>query len=162
MTAAERYIGSWTLRLGVFDLSNVPNSPHLDPGFHEFQIDAELEKRYGLFGQVGRALITLFDSRGRMGLLDQAIAYGAATDTTPRIAGPFRSSRRGCTDNSNRVKATRRSWRSSRSCRPARRSGAGGRRNPRARGEIPSRQNRARGNRKNKAPRTRTPTAENR
>ena len=81
--AAERYVGSWTLRLGVFDLSNIPNSTHLDPGFHEFQINAELERRYGLFGQIGRALVTLYDSRGRMGLLDQAVEFAALTGTTP-------------------------------------------------------------------------------
>jgi high affinity Mn2+ porin len=38
--AAERYQGPWTLRAGLFDLSTVPNSTHLDPGFHEFQIDS--------------------------------------------------------------------------------------------------------------------------
>jgi len=81
--AAERYIGSWTVRAGVFDLSNIPNSQHLDPGFHEFQIDAEIERRYKLFGQVGRVLITGFDSRGRMGLLDQAIALAESMGTTP-------------------------------------------------------------------------------
>jgi high affinity Mn2+ porin len=81
--AVERYRGSWTLRLGVFDLSNIPNSPHLDPGFHEFQIDAELEKRYGLCGQTGRALITLYDSRGRMGLLDQAVARALEAGSPP-------------------------------------------------------------------------------
>jgi len=73
--AAERYAGSWTVRAGVFDLSNVPNSVHLEPGMHEFQIDAELEKRYALFGQTGRVLVTAFDSRGRMALLDATIAY---------------------------------------------------------------------------------------
>jgi high affinity Mn2+ porin len=71
--AAERYIGSWTARAGVFDLSNVPNSVHLDPGMHEFQIDAEVEKRYEVFGQAGRVLLTGFDSRGRMALLDETI-----------------------------------------------------------------------------------------
>jgi high affinity Mn2+ porin len=84
--AAERYLGSWTLRAGVFDLSNIPNSPHLDPGFHEFQIDAEIEKRYELFGQTGRVLLTGFDSRGRMALLDQAIELAALTGTTPNPA----------------------------------------------------------------------------
>ena len=84
--AAERYLGSWTLRAGVFDLSNIPNSAHLDPGFHEFQIDAEIEKRYELFGQTGRLLVTGFDSRGRMGLLDQAIALAALTGTAPKPA----------------------------------------------------------------------------
>jgi len=84
--AAERYIGSWTLRAGVFDLSNIPNSAHLDPGFHEFQMDAEIEKRYEWFGQTGRALVTAYDSRGRMGLLDQAIALAELTGTTPNPA----------------------------------------------------------------------------
>jgi high affinity Mn2+ porin len=84
--AAERYVGSWTLRAGLFDLSNIPNSAHLDPGFHEFQIDAEVEKRYELFGQTGRVLITAFDSRGRMGLLDAAIQLAAQTGGTPNPA----------------------------------------------------------------------------
>ena len=77
--AAERYVGSWTLRGGVFDLSNIPNSPDLEPGLHEFQIDAEIEKRYPLFGQTGRVLLTGFDSRGRMALLDQTIDLAAAS-----------------------------------------------------------------------------------
>jgi high affinity Mn2+ porin len=81
--AVERYIGSWTFRGGVFDLSNVPNSADLEPAFHEFQMAAEIEKRYPLFGQTGRVLVTGFDSRGRMGLLDQAIALAQATDATP-------------------------------------------------------------------------------
>jgi high affinity Mn2+ porin len=83
---AERYIGSWTVRAGVFDLSNIPNSIHLDPGFHEFQMVGEIEKRYALFGQTGRVLITGYDSRGRMGLLDEAIALAEATGTTPNPA----------------------------------------------------------------------------
>src|SRR5579863_6543722 len=70
--AAELIQGSWTLRAGVFDLSNIPNSVHLEPGFHEFQMVAEVEKRYELFGKTGRVLVTGFDSRGRMGLLDEA------------------------------------------------------------------------------------------
>ena len=84
--AVERYIGSWTLRGGVFDLSYIPNSPHLDPAFHQFQMDGEIEKRYPLFGKTGRILFTVWDTRGRMGLLDQAIALGLATDTPPDLA----------------------------------------------------------------------------
>jgi high affinity Mn2+ porin len=84
--AAERYIGSWTFRAGVFDLSIVPNSPHLGPAFHQFQMDGEIEKRYALFGKTGRILFTAWDTRGRMGLLDQAIALGLATDTAPNPA----------------------------------------------------------------------------
>jgi high affinity Mn2+ porin len=71
--ALERYLGTWTLRLGLFDLSDVPNSEHLDPGFHEFQGVAELEKRYAIGSRAGKMMITLFDTRGRMGLLDEAV-----------------------------------------------------------------------------------------
>jgi high affinity Mn2+ porin len=77
--AAERYVGTWTVRAGVFDLSNVPNSSRLDPGMDEFQIDAEVEKRYTLFGQTGRVLLTGFDSRGRMALLDETIDLAQTT-----------------------------------------------------------------------------------
>ena len=83
---AERYLGHWTWRAGVFDLSNVPNSEHLEPGFHEFQLIGEIERRYALFGQAGRVLLTAYDSRGRMGRLQDAIALGAATDTAPDAA----------------------------------------------------------------------------
>jgi high affinity Mn2+ porin len=84
--AAEWYQGSWTLREGVFDLSNVPNSTHLDPGFHEFQMDVELERRYELCGIGGRVLLTVFDNRARMGLLDEAVALAQATGTPVDIA----------------------------------------------------------------------------
>jgi high affinity Mn2+ porin len=77
--AAEWYEGTWTMRLGVFDLSNVPNSVHLDPGFHEFQIIAELEKRHTLGDRPGKLMVTLFDSRGRMGLLDSAVEFAQAS-----------------------------------------------------------------------------------
>jgi high affinity Mn2+ porin len=84
--AVERYIGSWTFRAGVFDLSYIPNSPHLDPAFHQFQWEGEIEKRYPLLGRTARILFTAWDTRGRMGSLDQAIALGLATDTPPDLA----------------------------------------------------------------------------
>ena len=77
--AAEWYQGTWTTRLGVFDLSNVPNSAHLDPGFHEFQIVAELERRHALLEHPGKLMVTVFDSRGRMGLLESAVQLVAQT-----------------------------------------------------------------------------------
>ncbi len=77
--AVERYTGSWTVRAGAFDLSNIPNNVHLDPGMHEYQMVAEVEKRYEVFGQTGRVLLTGFDSRGRMALLDQTISLAETT-----------------------------------------------------------------------------------
>jgi high affinity Mn2+ porin len=84
--AAEWYQGSWTTRLGVFDLSNIPNSVHLDPGFHEFQIIAELEKRHQIADRPGKILLTLFDSRGRMGLLNSAVQQAEQTGRPVDIA----------------------------------------------------------------------------
>jgi high affinity Mn2+ porin len=84
--AAEWYQGAWALRAGVFDLSNVPNSEHLEPGFHEYQTDFEIERRHEIAGRAGKVLLTLFDSHGRMGLLNDAVALAAATGTTPDIA----------------------------------------------------------------------------
>ncbi len=77
--AAEWYQGNYTSRFGVFDLSTVPNSEHLDPGFHEFQIVAEVEKRHTLFDHPGKLMVTAFDSRGRMGLLNLATQTAAQT-----------------------------------------------------------------------------------
>ncbi len=77
--AAEWYQGAWTLRAGVFDLSDVPNSETLDHGFHEFQWIGELEKRHELMGKPGKLLVTLFDTRGRMALLDQAVSTAQAS-----------------------------------------------------------------------------------
>ena len=77
--ALEWYVSSWTLRGGMFDLSDVPNSAHLDPGFHEFQVNVELERRHELRGRPGKVLLTVFDSRGRMGVLDEAVSLAKAT-----------------------------------------------------------------------------------
>jgi high affinity Mn2+ porin len=84
--AAEWYQGPWTLRGGLLDLSNVPNSAHLESGFDEFQMLLEFEHRHVIAGHAGKVLITGFESRGRMGLLDDAIALAQATDTPVAIA----------------------------------------------------------------------------
>ena len=84
--AVEWYEDSWTLRGGLFDLSNIPNSPHLDPGFHEFQSIVEVEKRHEVADLPGRLLLTVFDSRGRMGLLNDAVQLAQSTGTPVQIA----------------------------------------------------------------------------
>ena len=84
--AVEWYRGAWTLRGGLFDLSDVPNSARLDPGFHEFQSVLELERRHEIGPLPGRLAITVFDSRGRMGLLDDAVQLAASTASAVNIA----------------------------------------------------------------------------
>jgi high affinity Mn2+ porin len=92
-SAAEWYVGSWAWRAGLFDLSDVPNSARLDPGFHEYQVDFEGERRYELGGHPGKIDLTLFESRGRMALLREATAYGEANGAPPELA-PVRSYRK--------------------------------------------------------------------
>ena len=83
---AEWYTGAWTLRAGLFDLSNIPNSEHLDPGFHEFELLGEVEHRHEIAGAGGRLLVTVYDNRGRMGLYSDALGLAAATNTLPSTA----------------------------------------------------------------------------
>jgi high affinity Mn2+ porin len=84
--ALEWYQGDWTARAGIFDMSDVPNSPHLEPGLHEFQWDVELERRFRIADRAGRALLTAYDSRARMGLLDAALALARQTGAPVNIA----------------------------------------------------------------------------
>ena len=84
--AVEWYRGAWALRGGIFDLSTIPNSAHLDPGMHEFQLISELERRHELFGLSGRVALTVFNSRARMGLLDDAVAEAELSEQPVEIA----------------------------------------------------------------------------
>jgi high affinity Mn2+ porin len=84
--AAEWYQGPWTWRAGVFDLSNVPNSEKLDPNMSQFQLVAEVERRYSLAGKNGAAVVTGFLTRGRMALFSDAVALGEAEGETPNVA----------------------------------------------------------------------------
>jgi len=71
--AAEWYRHEWAFRGGWFVLSKVPNSPKLDTSGDQYQWVAEIERRFMLRGRAGRVLLTGFDTRGRMGLLDDAV-----------------------------------------------------------------------------------------
>lgn len=77
--AAEAYRGAWTLRLGAFNLSKVPNGETLERDFSQYQLDAEIEHRHILAGQPGAIRVTLFRNRGRFSRFDDALALAAAT-----------------------------------------------------------------------------------
>lgn len=87
--AAELYKGRYTLRVGLFDLSTVPNSVDLETGFRQFQGVAEIEERHTVHGHPGAIRFTGFASRGNMGLLNDAVAY-AQTHGTPVDPVPVR------------------------------------------------------------------------
>jgi high affinity Mn2+ porin len=52
-----------------------------------YRIDLELEKRHEILGSPGKVLLTAFDSRGRMGLLDEAVQIAQTTGDPVDIAG---------------------------------------------------------------------------
>ncbi len=84
--AAEWYAGPWTLRLGLFDLSTVPNGTRLEHGFGQSQLDVELEHRHRLWGREGAVRLTLFRNRGRFGRFADALALAAADGGAPDTA----------------------------------------------------------------------------
>jgi high affinity Mn2+ porin len=93
--AAEWYVSRWTLRAGVFNLSNVPNSETLETNFSQFQLDGEVEERHTLRGHPGKIKITGFLSRGRMGSFDDAVRLAQATGQPADIAAVRRYQNRG-------------------------------------------------------------------
>jgi high affinity Mn2+ porin len=93
--AVEWYQGSWTVRGGIFDLSNTPNATNLDSSFNQFQWDGEIEHRYELWGRPGKIAVTGFLTRGRMGSFADAIALAAVTGGPADIAAVRRYNSRG-------------------------------------------------------------------
>ena len=94
-TAVEWYQNRWTLRAGVFDLSITPNSTELDPGFRQFQLVLEVERRHDLLGQPGKLALTGFLTRGRMGRYQDAVRLAASTGGAADVAAVRRYTSRG-------------------------------------------------------------------
>ena len=76
----------WTVRGGLFDLSDVPNSKTLEPGFKEFALIGEIERRYELGGHPGKLKVLGFLNHGRMGSYSDAVNLGRATGAPPDTA----------------------------------------------------------------------------
>lgn len=84
--AAELYRSSWVVRSGIFDLSDVPNSTHLQSGFHQFQWLGEVEHHHTLGAMPGKLQTTIYQSYGNMALLADAIAAAGSASTNPPLA----------------------------------------------------------------------------
>lgn len=85
--AAELNMAKWAIRAGAFDLSKVPNSEELDPGFSQYELDAEIEHRLSIAGQPGKIKLTFYLNHGRMGRFADAIRLaqvsGGPADIVP-------------------------------------------------------------------------------
>jgi high affinity Mn2+ porin len=85
-SAVEWYTGQWTFRAGIFDGPVVPNSSDLDPTFGQFQMVGEIERRYELWGQPGKILVTGYLTRARLGNFADAVQLAALTGATPDLS----------------------------------------------------------------------------
>jgi high affinity Mn2+ porin len=85
-SAIEWYTGPWTLRAGVFDGPVVPNSTDLDPTLGQFQMVGEVERRYDLWGQPGKVLVTGYLTRARMGNFTEAVQLAALTGAPANLS----------------------------------------------------------------------------
>ena len=75
--AMEWYQDWWTLRQGLFTLSNTPNSKYLTTKpFNQFQDDLEYEVRYDLYGLPSKFKVLGFAMYGHMATYNEAIADG--------------------------------------------------------------------------------------
>jgi high affinity Mn2+ porin len=84
--AAEWTRGRWTLRGGLFDLSDVPNSKNIDRGLHQYSVVAEAELRHTLGDHPGKVKLLLFGNRARLGRYDDAVAFAALHGGAPDMA----------------------------------------------------------------------------
>jgi high affinity Mn2+ porin len=84
--AGEWYQDWWTLRVGAFALSRVPNSKALDTGGGQDQYVAEFEERHTLWGRSGKLKFLGFVTRGFMGDYLDAVALAAAVGGPADIA----------------------------------------------------------------------------
>jgi high affinity Mn2+ porin len=91
--AAEWYTGRYTLRGGIFDMSQTPASTGVyglpgwgaDPDFSNLEFIAEIEERHTLWGQPGKLKLTGYVISGQQGNFPEAVAlfnqFGSNTPT---------------------------------------------------------------------------------
>ena len=83
---AEWTRSDWTLRGGVFALSQVPNSGVLDRDFHQYALIGEFEQRYLWADHPGKAKLLGFVNRGRMADYADALRLAQQTASTPDVS----------------------------------------------------------------------------
>ena len=89
--AAEYYFNRFTIRGGIFDLSQTPEGAFSplgygdDPNFRNINGVLEFEERHELWGQPGKIKLLANIDHGPMGSYTDALAWGVANNTTPAL-----------------------------------------------------------------------------
>ncbi|MGH6828113.1 MAG: carbohydrate porin [Rhizomicrobium sp.] len=84
--ALEWTENSWTWRVGLFDLSRVPNMPQLVRAFGEYELVSEFEQRTSLWHRPGKIKLLGFVNRGRMGAYQDAVQFAEDSHSRPDTA----------------------------------------------------------------------------
>jgi high affinity Mn2+ porin len=84
--AAEWTQSWWTARVGIFDLSKLPNNRDLDLKFTQYATMGEFEERHELFGHAGKLKLLVFNNRGNMAKYGDAVRLVQATGAPPNLA----------------------------------------------------------------------------
>jgi high affinity Mn2+ porin len=84
--AGEWNTGDWSFRAGLFDMSRLPNGTELVRGFGQYQIDAEIERRFQLSGRDGKIKFLGWMSRANMGSYNAATALALVSNQPANIA----------------------------------------------------------------------------
>jgi high affinity Mn2+ porin len=84
--AAELSLADWTVRGGVFALSEEPNSRTIDSSFRQFSLIAEVERRGNLAGHPGKVKLLGFVNRGDMASYNDAVSNAEMTASIPDVA----------------------------------------------------------------------------
>jgi len=83
--ASELYVGAWTARLGLFDMTNTPGGFAPVTDFSFYQAIGELEHRHAMRDHPGAIRVALWMSHGRMGTYADAMAWGLANGVAPDV-----------------------------------------------------------------------------
>jgi high affinity Mn2+ porin len=74
----------WTARAGAFQLSDIPNSPNIEPQIgRQFMSVAEFEARYDLFAQPGVIKFLAYGDNGNLAKIDDVVNYALLTGSLP-------------------------------------------------------------------------------
>ena len=84
--AAEWTQDWFTLRGGVFQLSEIPNGKVTGVHFSQNALIAELEVRHQVTGHPGKVKLLVFRNRGNMGSYRDALQLGVATASAPDVS----------------------------------------------------------------------------